>query len=178
MTEQTPEFSRIVSVARIPPKGIEEHLEAKPSEREALAKRFDLIDLPMLKAHLTLTPGSQQTIEATGTIEAEVHQRCVVSLETVANRLRIDVDTVFIPSDEGQPAKPPSDELEEEFEFFAGGKIDLGEMVAQTLGVNLDPYPRKADAELKKNEFGPKAENVRPFESLQATIKTNKNKGK
>jgi len=178
MNEQPPEFSRIVSVARIPPKGIEERLEAKPSEREALTKRFDLINLPLLKAQLTLSPGMGQTVEARGTIEAEVHQCCVVTLEPIVNTLVIDVDTVFIPSDKDQPSAPQTNELEEEFEFFSGGKIDIGEMVAQTLGVHIDPYPRKKGAALKNKEFRQKAKNVHPFSTLKDAVKSNKNNDK
>jgi hypothetical protein len=99
MNEPFPEFSRVISIARISPKGVEKLLEAKPSECVALAKRFDLIEIPRLAAQLTLIPGSQQTVAATGIIKAEVVQRCVVTLEPVVSRLTLDVDVIFAPAE-------------------------------------------------------------------------------
>jgi len=174
------EFSRVVSVARIPPKGIEELLEAKPSEREALAKRFGLVALPSLKAQLTLIPSGQQVIAATGTIEAEVVQSCIVTLEPIKSRLNIDVDIVFIPAEAVRESCDASQEaeLDEEFEYFAEGKIDIGEQVAQQLGINIDPYPRKKGVKLGAVEFGKKVEKIKPFAKLATAIKAKKNKGK
>jgi uncharacterized metal-binding protein YceD (DUF177 family) len=178
MDAPAPEFSRILSVTRISSKGVEERLEAKPAERTALAKRFDLVDLPALKAYLTLIPGPQQTIGVTGAIVAEVVQRCVVTLEPVASRLEIDVKIVFIPSKSDRDKMPLSDELDDEFEFFSGGKIDIGEIVSQQLGVALNPYPRKADAALTVTEFGKNIEKQRPFAKLATAVKSKKNKDK
>jgi len=173
MNAPLPEFSRIISVSRISPKGVEEVLETRPAERAALAKRFDLVDLPVLKASITLTPGSQQTIAATGIIEAEIVQRCVVTLDPIVSRLNLDVDVIFIPagSDHNIPDARASDELNDEFEFYSGGKIDIGEMISQQLGVNIDPYPRKADAALTKTEFGKQPENKLPLAKLRAAVK-------
>jgi uncharacterized metal-binding protein YceD (DUF177 family) len=172
MNAPAPEFSRIVSVSRISPKGIEELLETRPAERAALAKRFDLVDLPVLKARLTLIPGSRQTIEATGTIEAEIVQRCVVTLDPIVSRLDLHVNVVFLPAESGLNAP---DELNDEFEYFSGGKIDVGELISQQLGVSIDPYPRKADAALTKTEFGKKTENTLPLAKLRAAVKKKKN---
>ena len=174
------EFSRVISVARISPKGIEEMLEAKPSEREALAKRFGLVALPSLKAQVTLVPAGQQTIAATGTIEAEVVQCCVVTLEPIKSRLEIDVDIVFIPAEaaSGHAEASQEAELEEEIEYFAEGKIDIGEQVAQQLGIGIDPYPRKKGVKLGAVEFGKKIEKIKPFAKLATVIKAKKNNGK
>jgi uncharacterized metal-binding protein YceD (DUF177 family) len=177
MTEPVPEFSRLINVARIPPNGSEENLEAKPQERTALAKRFDLVELRALKGQLTLQPGSHQNIFVTGKIEADVVQRCVVTLEPIAAHLELDVKTTFVSAQqhpEGAGSPYPED-LEEECEIFSGSKIDLGEMAAQYLGINLAPYPRKADAAVGVIAFGAKAEKPQPFAQL-AEIKKNTDK--
>jgi uncharacterized metal-binding protein YceD (DUF177 family) len=179
MNEQNPEFSRIISIARIPPKGVEEALEAKPSERAALAKRFDLFDLTTLKAKLTLTPGSQDSVTVKGKLNASYVQNCVVTLEPLTTHLDLDIDVTFFPSEGSQnEADCAPDELDEEFESFSGGKIDLGELVAQQLGVNIDHYPRQPDAILTETEFGAKLETEHPFATLSTGVKTNKNKAK
>ncbi len=178
-----PEFSRILSVGRIPPKGIEEHLEASPAERKALAKRFNLSDLPMLKARLTLTPGQKDEFIAAGTIDAEVVQTCVATLEPLARHLELAVNVVFMPeASRRDPAAPSFDELEDEYEYYKGGKIDLGEMVAQQMGVNIDPYPRQPQAPLVRAVFGEKSAPGGPLAALADVVRMNKkakeNKGK
>ncbi len=183
MTMPDPEFSRVISVSRISPHGVEEHLEAKPAEREALAKRFDLLAVPMLKARVALMPGSGQAITAQGLLEAEVVQCCVATLEPLTSRLAADIHVVFMPEEAGkESSNPPFDDREDEYEFYKGGKIDLGEMVAQHLGVSIDLYPRKEGAAPVAAEFGAKPAQTRPFATLPDVIridkKANKNKGK
>ena len=176
MNTPAPEFSRIVSVTRISPKGIEEQLVCKPAEREALAKRFDLVELSLLKADLTLTPESQNVL-VTGSIEADLVQHCVVTLEPIISHFDLNVDVLFIPAEENQTGagSPEPYDSDNEFELFSGGKIDIGEMVAQQLGVNIDPYPRKADASLLATEFGAKIEEIHPFAALAKAVENKKN---
>ncbi|MFA4995253.1 MAG: DUF177 domain-containing protein [Bdellovibrionales bacterium] len=178
MKGQEPEFSRVISVTRIPPKDIEEALEAKPAERMALAKRFGLVSLNSLKAHLTLVLGAQQAVEVTGRIEATVVQNCVVTLEPITSHLEIDVNMVLVPGKPNDVRKLEDDELNDEIEYYADGKIDIGEQVAQQLGISIDPYPRKAHASIGTVEFGKKVEKERPFAKLATAIKAKKNKGK
>ena len=68
------------------------------------------------------------------------------------------------------------DELEEEIDTYSGGKIDLGELVAQQMGITIDPYPRKEGAALPKTEFGPKIEEPHPFADLTLAPKSPKDK--
>lgn len=180
MTEITPEFSRILSVSRLPPNGVEENLQAKPDERQALAKRFALLDLPLLQANLVVKPTSQRNIEATGTIKADIIQQCVVTLEPLPVHMELEVDILFIPEGENQEGSgsPFADELEEEIETFSNGKIDLGEMVAQHLGANIDLYPRKAEATLPVMTFGAEEKKLQPFAQLAQAVKDVKNKDK
>ena len=168
MTDFVPEFSREIAVARISPTGLEEDLEAKPEERAALAKRFDLVELRSLKAQLSLKTSGQETIFVKGKIKAEIVQRCVVTLELMTTSINLKVDTVCLPADQHRAGAGSShyDELDDEFEIFSNGKIDLGEMVAQHLGVTIDPYPRKEGATLPATEFGARVEELHPFAHL------------
>ena len=47
---------------------------------------------------------------------------------------------------------------DEETEAIVGGIIDLGELVSQHLGINLDPYPRKPGLAFVEAEYGGKDE--------------------
>ncbi len=177
MNEPLPEFSRVVSVTRIPPKGSEENIEAKPAEKEALARRFALLDLPLLKAGLTLVPDVKQAVSVKGLIEAEVVQSCVVTLEPVESSLKIPVDSVLVPT-ENASSDPQEIVFDDNSDTYENGRIDIGELVSQYLGVNLDPYPRKKGAQLGAAEFGKKPEKLKPFAKLAAALKSKKNKDK
>jgi uncharacterized metal-binding protein YceD (DUF177 family) len=168
MTIPAPEFSRLVTADRIPPTGIEQDIEARPAERAALAKRFSLLELKKLTAHLSLALAHDQGIHVTGKIKADIVQNCVVTLDPVTTPLDLDIDLMFVP-DGARPVgagSPDVDSVDEEFEIYLGGRIDLGEMVAQHMGISIDPYPRKPDARLSTTQFGPAAERPRPFSKL------------
>jgi len=172
----TPEFSRLLSVARIPPSGTQEKLSATPTECAALAKRFDLVSVGSLSAELDIAQTGRQSFKVTGTIKGEVAQRCVVTLESLPVHINLNVDMTFIPAVDDVEATGNTypDELEEEFEVYSGSKIDLGEMVAQYMAISLDPYPRKPDAALPKTEFGAKIEVKQPFAKLAEAFKKQK----
>lgn len=187
MFEPTPEFSRPLTADRLPAAGVQENLTAKPAERAALAKRFDLLDLPALTAQLTVKPQLSGTIAVAGTIHADVVQSCIVTLEPVAAHLDIAVDMMFVPGEEPgvghEASESDMDASESEVDYFANGKIDIGEMVAQYLGVNLDAYPRKSDAALPALGIGAGDsetgnERTNPFARLALPAKNGKNKGK
>ena len=147
MTEQKNEFSRIVTVSRISPKGTEDKIEASPTEREALAKRFDLIGINSLSAKISLEPKNyfnKQVIAVEGSVNATVRQQCIHSLEEVTNVLDFKFSVIFVKDGEftrEELSEIDSVSLDEEIDVFYKGKIDIGELVAQQLFVHIDQYP-------------------------------------
>ncbi len=167
-----PELSRPLQVDRISAGGMAEHVVARPSEREALAKRFGLIELPRLEADLNIDHAEGRMIAVTGTITADVVQQCVVTLDPVPAHITDTIDILYAPAgmlDVG--ANPPhSDELDNDApEPIVNGTIDLGELVSQHLAVALDPYPRKEGAMLENGSAGSMDEGkpVTPFAKLK-----------
>lgn len=75
-------------------------------------------------------------MKVTGTVEAEVELVSVVSLEVFKTRKSFQVERYFM------PAKKLSETLEVDADPIVDGVIDLGEIVAETVGLELDPYPR------------------------------------
>jgi len=141
-----PEFSRLVDVSRM---GRIEHrleIKANPEERAALAKRFDLVELPAFTAALVLKKRGDGIIELSGRWRARLAQRCVVTLDPVWAELADDVRLFFGSAPAGGAAT--ADPLDEEGwpEPIVNGAIDVGEAVAQLMGVALDPYPRAPGA--------------------------------
>ncbi|HYC03236.1 MAG TPA: DUF177 domain-containing protein [Azospirillaceae bacterium] len=145
-----PEFSRPVNADSVQDREKVETVEATPREREALARRFDLVSVDRLTATVRLRRvRGGQMIRVAGTLEAEVVQTSVVSLEAFSSRVAEDFTALFAPDH----LIPREEEDLEAFldqqgegdtpEPIVNGKLDIGELVAQHLSLALDPYPRK-----------------------------------
>lgn len=149
------ELSRPLVVDKISPNGVEDDIQATPKERAALAARFGLIDLPMLRARLqTNATHAGAVVTVTGVLEADVVQPCVVTLEPVASHIEQAIDVKFSAL-ETLPAASAiqHDADEDDVETIEGGVIDLGELAAQHLGLALDPYPRKPGVVFEETEL-------------------------
>ena len=141
----TPELSRIVRVSEVGRVARREQVVASAAERAALAARFDLVALHDVAAALGVVADAGG-IHVTGRLTASGEQACVVSAEPVAFALDEPVDLRFSPT-----AVPDGDEVElagTDLDVLPldGEALDLGEAVAQSLGLALDPYPRAPDA--------------------------------
>lgn len=172
-----PEFSRRLVVARVPPQGLEETIEASPEEREALARRFDLPAIPRLAATFRATPWRRGGLLLQGLVEAEVEQICVVTLEPFVSHLREPVERYYLA--ETSPGRHPTvvslESLDEDDpDTIEGGAIDLGELTAETLALGLDPYPRKPGADYLSgaDEAGSDDDRPHPFAGLSRLTKT------
>ena len=168
MTEA--EFSRPVRIDTLgePPKAMA--IEAGPEERAALAARFGLLALDRLTADLTLGRSGQQ-VDVHGTLRADLVQACVASGAPVPAALIVPFDIAFRP----QPAAGRTDEEVELSEsemdvvFYERAEVDVGEAVAETLSLNLDPYPRAPEADAALRAAGVKSEGEEekgPFAAL------------
>jgi hypothetical protein len=157
-----PEFSRALSVEKIPSGGIEQNLTANEAERQRLVERFGLLGLSQLTAQLNVKAGDAGTFAVTGTMIADVTQQCGVTLEPLPGHIEQEIDALYAP--------PNGDE--EDAEPIIDGLIDLGELMAQNLGTSLDPYPRKPGIAFVEAEYGGEAETgVNPFAKLVSLSK-------
>ena len=152
-----PEFSRLVRARPSPPPRAA--IEADEAERAALAARFGVSAIKALRAELTFEPDGG-AVEATGTLSAEVMQTCAVSIEDFAVRIEEPLHLRFVPEvravDPDDEAELPGDEPDEI--EFTGDSFDLGEAVAQTLGLAIDPYAEGPNADAVRKEAGLVAE--------------------
>jgi uncharacterized protein len=149
MSDQMPEFSRLVDVSRIPAEGFEETIAADPGECAHLAVRLGVVRVMALTATFILTPWRHGAVRVRGRIGAEVEQNCVVSLDNFVVTVSEDVERFF--AGDNEPGRSGVvvhvDSLEgDEPDLVRNGQIDLGELAAETLALTLDPYPRKPGA--------------------------------
>lgn len=130
-------------------------LAAADDERAAIAERLGLQRLDRLEAHATLTRSGDQ-VHAEGRLRASLDQACVVTGEPVAAHIDEAFEVRFVP--EPKDAAPDAEiELAPEdcdTVFHDGATIDLGNAVADSLALAIDPYPRSAAAEAAGREAG------------------------
>ncbi len=156
----TNEFSRDVPIQPWPEGRLAVALEASAAERQALARRLDLIDLPALSAHGWLERSADgRELRFHGDLAAEVVQSCVVSLEPVPASVSVPIDRYFRLVDDPSALEAELELLldpeEIDWEPLAGEIIDLGEVVVEELSLALDPYPRAEDPYALLPDLGP-----------------------
>lgn len=174
--EAAPEFSRTYRLTQVRQQPLTVSIEADEAERLALARRFGLVSLDKLTASVTLTADGDDVL-ADGTLIAAVEQACVASGEPIAVTLDEPLALRFTPEPESSDADDEEDEMAEssadledrDLIHYEGGHVDIGEAVAQTLLLSLDPYPRSSDADSFLREKGVvREEDAGPFSALAA----------
>lgn len=153
-----PELSRMVKARSLPADPVV--IEANEAERKALAKRFSLPRVDSLRAEVTLEEDGKAVL-ATGTLDAAIQQNCAVSHEEFAVTIDEPLLLRFVEEGAIDPALSEDEEIEVELSpedcdeiEYSGEMIDLGEAVAQSLGLAIDPYAIGPDADTARKEVG------------------------
>lgn len=155
----TPEFSRPVRVDTLTAAPRELSIGANEEERAALAQRFGLLGIERLAAEASLTRRGEE-VTASGTLAASVIQSCVATGEPVPAEVEEEFRIVFRPHPQGAGEEEEIELSEGELDvvFYDGAAVDVGDAVAETLSLSLDPYPRAPEAETVLREAGVQSE--------------------
>jgi len=163
------EFERVIKLDRLPAAPVT--IEAGAAERVGLARRFGLPAVHALEARVTFTPDGE-AVEARGRMTARFDQRCAIADEPFANSLDEPLAIRFVrsiaPGSEEEAiefAGEEADEIE-----YDGAAFDLGEAVAQSFGLAIDPYATGPKADSVRHEAGIVDEDAPsgPFAALAA----------
>lgn len=178
---QQAEFSRLIKVRPLPADMIT--LDANQAECAALAERFGIIAIDQMTAEITLQK-TEQGIAATGRLGAQIKQACAVSGEDFEVNVSDTLDLLFVGSDRAvaDPEFTTNEEGAIEVDLFAseseeiryeGDTFDLGEAIAQTLGLAIDPYAEgpNADEARKKANLSDEATPAGPLAEALAALK-------
>ncbi|MGB7407746.1 MAG: DUF177 domain-containing protein [Pontixanthobacter sp.] len=131
-------------------------ITADTEERAALAMRFAVNEIAELSASVILAPKGDAVV-ADGTLTARWTQACAVSGEELPMTTQEPFVVRFVPADPQRYA--PDEEVDltaddcDEIEY-TGGTFDLGEAVAQSFGLAIDPYATGANAEEARKRAG------------------------
>jgi uncharacterized metal-binding protein YceD (DUF177 family) len=138
-------------------------IDCDESECTALAARFGFAAVARLSARLKVKRAGPGHWNVTGKLQAEVTQLCGVTGEPVPESVDFTIEERYCrASEEGTDIDVSLDG----FEPLVDGAIDLGEVVAQTLAISVNPWPRSVDA---PHSFAVgESENEHPFAGLAA----------
>lgn len=164
----TPEFSRGERLDAIGAHARTVTIEANASERAALAKRFALIAIDALAATLTMRR-EMSSIVVEGRLTAAVRQACIVTDAPVEAELDEPLALRFV--DEGEATQEEIELTSSDLDLIPleGDAIDLGEAVAETMALALDPFPRAPGAADALRAAGVLSEDeVRPTNAFAA----------
>ncbi|MHA6316347.1 DUF177 domain-containing protein [Altererythrobacter sp. CAU 1778] len=174
MTEQPAELSRMVDARYIDAKPFV--VEASKAEREALAERFGIVSIESLVAEIALHKDGA-AVRGSGPLRAAIVQSCAVSGEDFPVSIDEKLELIFVR--DGEVEATPDEEIELDADEldeipFTGDRFDLGEAVAQSLALAIDPYAEGPNADRVRKEKalgsddapnGPLAEALAAFRS-------------
>lgn len=167
-------FNLIAAEIGCEPKQYE--LYATDAQLAALVDRFGLVAFNSLRADVTIhSRGNDQGIMLNGHVKADLVQSCIATLEDVPeivdspfSLLLVDPETADrMDADEGY-----LDEDQPEYDALEGDVVEVGEIIAQTVAISMNPYPRKEGVELtvgNKKDISinePELEKENPFSVL------------
>ena len=161
---QTMSLDAVIDVETLPYTGpLYCHIESSAQERDMLANRFGFAGLSALDARLKVKRAGPAHWDVTGNLTAEVTQLCGVTGEPVAESVDFRIEERYCSApDEGADVDVSLDGPEP----LVDGVINLGEIVAQSLAIAVEPWPRSEGAP-HSFEAG-ESENDHPFAGLAA----------
>lgn len=176
-SENNVEFSREVDVTRTPAKGRQYKFEATKEEKSALAERYSIMSIERLEAECFIIPVKKKQYKLEAVLSAHVVQSCGLSLEPIEEKISSKY-TIIIQQQQMHRENAEVDFSldEEDVEFLSSDIIDMGEMIAQHLSLEINPYPRKQDATgeelgqkiIKEDDMLLELKKKNPFEVLKS----------
>ena len=166
----SPELSRVVKLSVLGEAPVNGEIFAAADECTKLAKRFDLPEISSLAAQYQLVSGGKE-IKARGLITATLTQTCAISGQPFSVDVREEFQIAFVKKAEALTPEAEIELASEDCDVmeFENAQIDIGEAVAQSLYLALDPYPRGPDADKIAKQKGLKSEEeAGPFGALSA----------
>lgn len=160
-----------VRLADVPPSGL--HLrrsDLAAADLAAFAAFIGVREMAAFDLDIHVRPYRGDGLAVTGRVGADVTQTCVVTLESIVNRIDEEIEITFRPEDKLKPhlVQDEEDGLSIDASVAAddplvGGAVDAAAIAAEFLALGVDPYPRKPDARFEPQSAGTEAS---PFAGL------------
>ncbi len=172
------ELSRPIKLRQLPGNTVQ--VEADEAERAALSRRFELAQVSHLRADIVLERDGD-TVLAKGQMHAKFVQLCVVSGEEFPVTVSEPIALKFVDAATTRAGlAEDTEDLEIELDAndldvveYSGDAFDLGEAIAQSLGLAIDPYAEGPNADEARKAAGILAEGEQdgPMAEMLAALK-------
>ncbi|WP_135077794.1 DUF177 domain-containing protein [Terasakiella sp. SH-1] len=139
------DFSHPFAVDKLGPNPKKIHLKATQEECQALSERFNLTEMIFLKVEAVLQRLSGKKIECRFTGACQIEQECVVTFKPIETLIELEFTRLYDSSLARQNDEKEVEidiESTDELDPIIDGVIDLGNAVAEELGLEIDLYPR------------------------------------
>ena len=154
--------------------GLKLERSATPEELTAVAASLGIPACGPLAARFTIKALPRGRFRLAGSLEADVVQSCVVSLDPVPDHVSETFEVELCPPDQLTVVEVEEVDLDDapsildvaDEEPLAGNAIPVGRIVFETLATGLDPYPRAPGVALEISEAGGPTETDSPFAVL------------
>lgn len=179
---ETGEFSRFINIEQVRSHDLDRTFEANTEELSALSQRFQIEKVGFLKCQLQAgVSANGRDIVLRGHLEAEVTQNCIRTSMPVKSVIE-DNFTVILRKASKQFEENSVLDPEEmvDIEYYETPKVNVGEIIAQYLSLNIDPYPKAActhqpiDVEGKKHPKFKELDKPSPFAVIKEMLEKTK----
>jgi len=157
-------LNKILFLGEIDAEGWQRTFEATPAQCLKIAERFEIPSVESLAAKINVSTDGD-LIRVNGHISAVLERICVVSLESFKEPLDFDFEALFA---EDVPLIKEG-EMEDDIEPVDRGRLDIFDIVAEQVGLNMNPFPRKPNVSGDYVEKGDSGNH--PFANLKNLIK-------
>ena len=165
----------IIKVAGLKSSGKTEFL-LKPDSaaNKNLAADLKVLGVSKLRFAGYIRPMGKSDWVLHGKLGASVQQTCVITLESVTSRINADVSRLFTSDMPDFGNEEEREMVEDENIEPLTDVINLADVMAEALALNLPAYPKKDGAEIEKTDFAASDveplndETIKPFAGLAA----------
>lgn len=135
------------ATADVPDKGVERTRRASPAECASVASDLELLACARLEARYRIQVRGKGHYSLVGTVEADVTQECVVTVEPIEAHVSYPIEIEFVPDAEAMAGDLVDPFSQVEFESIDNGRLAVGRVIVEELASRLDPYPRRPDTQ-------------------------------
>jgi hypothetical protein len=156
------------AVQDIPETGLSIERSATQAECDAIAQALEQPGCRNLQVRYRLVPRGGGHVHLSGSLQAQMEQTCVVTLEPLVNDVAAAFRVDYWPETEmPEPSGGEVDFNEDtDLEPIAAGRIEVGRVVFQALAGAIDLFPRKPGVTFEPSESGGDAGGDGPFSAL------------
>ncbi|WP_316859608.1 DUF177 domain-containing protein [uncultured Cohaesibacter sp.] len=155
--ELEPVLSLPIAVDRLKSLGEMVKAEADEEACDALRERLGILAVKSFSVEAKVMPWKKRGVRIEGAVRGEVEQACVVTLQPVLEMIDAELNLTLVPKGSSFARRADNNltggemvvdpEGEDPPEEFEGEEIDIGKYAEEFFALNLNDYPRVADAE-------------------------------